>query len=121
MGMYWQPGQTIPITDPNRTTPQVFSPSTEDSSGVVDILQRFQTSMEKQLISIDGKLESGNGRMEKLEDRLTALEKEIKEKEIKDATPKRASSTPGRSRGRVTPTSLQVRSKELCTLLMLHI
>ena len=101
MNMYWQPGQTIPITPESDQ-----APATEDidsSSSMMDILQGFQTSMEKQLSSINNQLGSINGRMDNLEGRQIVLEKELKA-----TTPKCAPTASGRSRGRVTPTALQV-------------
>lgn len=100
MNMYWHPGQTIPLSAES-PTPEEASASA--SSKMMDILQGFQSSMEKQLTSINGKLEGINGRIDKVEGRQVVLEKEIK-----GSTLKCDSSTSGHSRRRITPTSLQV-------------
>jgi hypothetical protein len=98
MSIYWQPGQTIPLSSHLDQT-AAMEPTTS-SSTMMDILQNFQASMEKQLSSIGGKLENIEGRMNKIEGQL--------EKELMGTAPKCVPSTSGRSRGRLTPTALQV-------------
>ena len=100
MNMYWQPGQTIPLTSgTDQTSAAVATPP---SSTMMDVLQSFQASMEKQLSSISVKLESIDGRIDKIEGQLVVLEKELK------VTAPKCVPSSGRSRGRLTPTALQV-------------
>lgn len=93
---YWQPGEVLPITPQTPTAP------VQDSATVMDVLQGFQASMEKQLSSIGGQLGDIHDRIDTLESRQITLEKEV---QCSSSTP---TSIPGKGRKRVTPTALQV-------------
>ena len=101
------PGQTIPTH--RRPPPPPVSPDSDpfqsQQPSVIDMLQLFQSSVDKQLNTVCDKLETINSRMTVLETRQKSLEDEVR-----SSTSSSTNSTPqsGRRRKRLTPVALQV-------------
>ena len=77
----------------------------QSTASVMDILQGFQASVEKQLSSIGEKLGDIQDRMDVLESQQGVLEKEIRSTKSSNTASTLSS---GQGRKRVTPTALQV-------------
>ena len=103
---YWQPGQTIPVSD-HEFHPEPASRIDQTDSVIADVLQGFQVNIEKQLSLICGKLETIDDRMNQLESQQRSIQDEIRATVPQPANLKSADSL--KTRTRVTPTSLQVR------------
>lgn len=101
---YWMPGEAIPISVNRPGSPD--SPLRSQQS-VIDVLQVFQSSMDKHLSVVCEKLETINSRMTVLETRQKTLEEEIQSSASCSSS---NHSTPqnGRQRKRLTPVALQV-------------
>ena len=102
---FWGPGEALPISVEPQVTPPAACSS--QSQSVIDMLQVFQSSMDKQLSTMCEKLETIDSRMIVLETRQKNLEEEIRSGTSCSSS---ANSTPasGRQRKRITPLALQV-------------
>ena len=115
---YWQPGETLPLaTTPNlrSNSPDLFVPESPINSGVrsnatvMDVLQTFQASLDKQLTTVSTQLESIGTRIDKLEARQSSLEDEVRAStSLSSSTSSPAITGSSSRRKRVTPTLLQV-------------
>ena len=102
----WMPGQVIPINRRPVPPPVPHSPDgspfQSQQASVIDMLQLFQSSVDKQLSTV----------CEKLDSRMTILETRQKglEDEIRSSTSSSTNSTPqsGRQRKRLISVALQV-------------
>ena len=77
-------------------------------TSLFDLLQGFQTSMEKQFIDLSTKLSGIDARMDNMEERQRSLETQMKNNPVSSSS---CSTTPDQKptvRRRVTPISLQV-------------
>ena len=84
---YWQPGETLPLVTPQNmrsNSPDLFVPESPVNSGVgnnvtvMDVLQTFQSSLDKQLTTVSTQLESIGTKTDKLESRQSSLEEEVR-------------------------------------------
>ena len=97
-------------------SPELFIPDSPIDSGVnassssanaiVDVLQTFQASLDKQLTTVSGHLESIGTRLDKLESRQLSLEEEVRASTSFSSSTSSPATTGKRKR--VTPTFLQV-------------
>jgi len=107
---YWRPGETLPLTTRCSGDPVQAGSGSHDQSqsqSLADMLQVFQSSMDKQLSSVCEKLETIDSRMVVLEVRQKNLEEEIRS----SASCSSSTNTtlgPSRQRKRLTPLALQV-------------
>ena len=101
---YWQPGETLPI--PARH-PGPVPAVPEQSQALVDMLQTFQSSMDRKFSSVCEKLETIDSRMVVLETRQKNFDEEMRSSPSCSSS---TNSTPasGRQRKLVTPLALQV-------------
>lgn len=115
---YWQPGETLPLmTTPNlrSNSPDLFVPESPVNSGVhssatvMDVLQSFQASLDKQLTTVSSQLENIGTRIDKLEARQSSLEEEVRAStSLSSSTSSSAIVGSSSKRKHVTPTVLQV-------------
>ena len=96
-------------------SPDLFIPESPVNSGVgnnatvMDVLQTFQSSLDKQLTTVSTQLESIGTRIDKLESRQSSLEEEVRANTtLSSSTSSPAVTGSSSRRKRVTPTLLQV-------------
>ena len=75
---FWGPGETIPARQPEPQATYSAVACTSESQSIVDMLQVFQSSMDKQLNSMCEKLDTIDSRMVVLEARQKNLEDDIR-------------------------------------------